>query len=209
MKRFSKVRYNQDEHSLKFNDREEVKKFNLNDIDDLKQLESFLNRVHIGEAQSTSDYLKSFEGKRYYIDSDKERHYVIDRKCEPFYLFEMGCIEEAIQAVTSLNKQHDLILNLIKFMQSKGFADEDFKEFTEEVNEINEENPIVFNDSESIDDLLSKYVKNKRFYCRYDKGHYYILDRKQDSPSIYANTITDAIGVVNYLNKQDNTKEDG
>lgn len=135
--------------------------------------------------------------------------FIMDRKYKMFYLFEMEDIGEAIQAVISLNRQYDFNLNLIKFMESKGFVDEDFKRFTEEVNKINEENPIVFNDSESIDDLLSKYVKNKRFYCRYDKGHYYIFDRKQDLPSIYVNNIADAIYVVNYLNKQDNTKEDG
>lgn len=209
MKRFSKVKYNQDEHCLKFNDKESIKSFNLNDIDDLKQLESFLNRVHIGETQPISDYLEDFEGKRYYIDSDEEHHYyVVDRKYEIFYLFEMENIEEAIQIVILLNKQYDFNLNLIKFIRAKGFADEDFKEFTEEMNKINEEKPIVFDDSESIDDLLSKYIKNKRFYCRYDKGHYYIFDRKQDLPSIYADNITDAIYVVNYLN-QDKAKEDG
>lgn len=209
MKRFSKVRYNQDEHHLKFKDKESVKSFNLNDVDDLKRLESFLNRLHIGEPQSISDYIKRFEDKRYHIEFDEERYYVIDKDGDIVYLFETDEIEEAVSAANLLNKQHNFISDLIKFMQSKGFADEDFKEFTEEVNEINEENPIIFNDSESIDDLLSKYVKNKRFYYRYDKGHYYILDRKQDSPSIYVNTITDAICVVNYLNKQDNTKEDG
>ncbi|WP_305554569.1 hypothetical protein [Methanobrevibacter sp. V74] len=132
MKRFSKVRYNQDEHYLKFNDREEIKFFNLNDIDDLRQLESFLNRVHIGEAQSTSDYLKSFEGKRYYIEFDEERYYVIDREGDVVYLFETDEIEEAVSAVNLLNKQHDFISDLIKFMESKGFTNEDFKEFIEE-----------------------------------------------------------------------------
>lgn len=39
MKRFSKVRYNQDKHYIKFKDREVTKAFNLKDIDDLKQLE--------------------------------------------------------------------------------------------------------------------------------------------------------------------------
>lgn len=132
MKRFSKVRYNKNEHYLRFKDRRSIKSFNLNDINDLKQLESFLNRVHIGEAQSTSDYIKSFEGKRYYIDSNKEYHYIIDRKHEIFYLFKTKDIAEAIQAVISLNKQYDFTLNVIKFMESKGLTNEDFKEFIEE-----------------------------------------------------------------------------
>lgn len=132
MKRFSKVRYNQDKHYLKFNDKESIKSFNLNDIDDLKQLELFLNRVDIGEAQSISDYLKSFEGKRYYIDFDEECYYVMDRTCGIFYLFEMDDVGEAIQAVYLLNKQYDFILNLITFMESKGFTNYDFEKFIEE-----------------------------------------------------------------------------
>lgn len=65
-------------------------------------------------------------------------------------------------------------------------------------------NSIVLDDSENIDDLYLKYIetfKDKRFYCKYNEGHYYILDRKQDLPSIYVNTIDNVIYVLNYLNK--------
>lgn len=157
MKRFSKVRYNQDKHYIKFKDREVTKAFNLKDIDDLKQLESFLNRVYIGEPQSISDYFKSFEDKRYYIEFDDERYYVIDKEGDIVYLFETDEIEEAVAAVNLLNKQQDFISDLIKFIQSKGFTNYDFEKFIKEIDR--KEDSIVLDDSENIDDLYFSTLK--------------------------------------------------
>lgn len=149
-----------------------------------------------------------FDDKRYYCESRGKYNYIFDRKDDEICLSIISN-QKAVLITEMLNMQNDTITELLEFIKSRGLTNEDFKKFIEEMNEMKEEKPIDFNsygelfDSESIDDLILKYIRNKRFYCKYVKGYYYILDRKQDLPLIYVNNITDAIYVVNYLNKQD------